>query len=997
MAQTRVHVDKAVADTTRGRVAVVRAEGAFARLSAYRVHGLEALKKSDLEVAALAAKHTVEAEAEANEEIGVMECTQHADGKAFLRMDDCVLMLVSESACVLQTDDEGEVFQVQFDKFRGEEQVTWVCGTELQVNIRKELTIAHLGRKVHVVFECDMERVTVIYDEGPVKQVTLTEDGNAGVRLRDEEQDAQMVSLEQAKSRRAEVVALRDEVKESIIPFAQEAVTAAEAMLARAKLAHAAAVEKEQEFKTARAKAVSKQDGDGTIDVTLEAGFLAKVSSKRVEAVQLPDKFNSAQVHWGSDDDWTWGCDGGIISTRADGTSLVKLTDESNSKMKIKVARVQLMPTGARIVALEDESRVQFPKEDAVSFHRGAINLVLADGCCHWTQDGFRSRLDKAGDLLHEESSGLTWALHEDEVVMLSAGHALPKKKDEKPSDASKKKQATKEKEKKDASDIRQEGFVEDALSGEPLVSATIHAKALSTSDSGFATVRTTDAEGRFELERAEDLVVSTDKAGYASDLMRINAHSLAFLVRLWPISISQTFESQRGASVTYEDWSVQVRPGGVKNFDGSSHAGTAQLDLSVPSDADVPKLYAVVIDRDAGKSSLLDSQVKITFKTSATLRSGASFPSVWMLGKDATRMQLPEINRKSFVFRSVFGLPGMYIDPSTCSMIAIEVKASLLNLLQRAYQGKIPEKAAVLDEPRLKVDLTARELIVCGIVDVADENNVPEVTPLLSEEAQKEGPLQSALDRCKIKLCKEFRLKTTYEEVVNWTSSGIFVDGIEIPAVDDDVLMKAHAEVQMVQSLKTVSAGLSRASALAKELEAASKLKAVPETVARLATACLSLFTDAKKTSEQIGGFNNFRSQVKSGLLGRCSYLNPYEVSETVVQRTKKLANFDETKLQSDYPAAAFLAAWLREFVTCSETLHTMGVAVKDKKKGYQMQRDFLSVGSAVPALTSLLDQPTRESRLVEFIAPTLGWWTVDFDSWRAAGGGAAAAKALA
>eukprot|EP00931_Biecheleriopsis_adriatica_P015401 TRINITY_DN117933_c0_g1_i1.p2 TRINITY_DN117933_c0_g1~~TRINITY_DN117933_c0_g1_i1.p2 ORF type:complete len:102 (-),score=25.54 TRINITY_DN117933_c0_g1_i1:47-352(-) len=100
---------------------------------------------------------------------------------------------------------------------------------------------------------------------------------------------------------------------------------------------------------------------------------------------------------------------------------------------------------------------------------------------------------------------------------------------------------------------------------------------------------------------------------------------------------------------------------------------------------------------------------------------------------------------------------------------------------------------------------------------------------------------------------------------------------------------------------------------------------------------------------------------------------------------------------MASEYPAAAFLAAWVREFVTCAAALHTMGVAVTDKKKkGNQVERDFLNVDSPVRALAALRAPPKREVRVVEFMAPSPGWWNIDFDSWRAAGGGAAAAKAL-
>jgi len=993
MAQSRAHVDKAVADAARGRIAAVRAAGGCARLGAYRARGLKALAESDLDAKALLAEHAVDADAEVDADIEVGECTLRPDGRGLLRMDDSVLMVVSQSACILQAEEESEVFQVQFEKVRGEERITWLSSAELQVELRSEMTIVHIGRELHVVLENGMERVTVIYDEGPVQQAVLTEDGRAGVRLREAEQDAQGVTLEQAKSRRAEVTALRDQVKDSM-PSAKEAVEAAEAMLARAKLAREAAAEKEKAFKAARAKAVSKEHGDGPLDVALEDGFLAKVSSKRVEVVQLPKKFDSAQLQWGNDGEWTWGCNGGIISTRGDGTALVKLTDDVSPKMKSKLARVQLMPTGDRIVAFEDGSRLQLMKDDTVSFHRDPISLVVSEGFCTCAGNGMRSRLEDKGNCIHEEDSGLSWALDGDELVILSAGNSFPESpKGEKPKEAAaKKKPAKTENKDKRKSDTRQGGLVEDAGSGEPLASVNVQARSLSTSKSGFSAARVTDKDGYFDLERSEDVVVCAEKSGYAPEMALLSAKSLASCFRMWPLTTSQTFKSQAGITLTHEGCCLHVRPGAVKNSDGSSHTATTRLDLGLPSSEDGLRLYAGIADAEKEKDGALDSEVRITLKTMATLRDGAPLPIAWTLDGDAARKQLPTIKRKSFVFRSVFDLPGVYRDLETSNTIKLEVECSVRPLLRRVYQGASSGKA-LLDEPRLHIAYTARELMVCGIVEVTDDE-VPEVTPALLEEAKKESPLQSALEKCRI---KEVRLKTTYETIVDWVSSGIYVDGIELPSVDDEVLMAAHEEVQLVRSFKDVAAGLSRAGSLLKEAEAAAKLKTLPSSLAKVASACLSLFTEAKKTAEQVGGFNYFQKQVKSGLLGRCAYLSPYEVSEAVVKRTEQLAKFDEAKLASDYPAGALLAVWVREFVTCALALRKMGVSVNNKKKGHRDQRDFLDVGSPVPALNTLLTPPRKDLRLVEFVAPAPGWWTVDFNSWRAAGGGAAAAKALA
>merc|ERR1712066_293743 len=173
--------------------------------------------------------------------------------------------------------------------------------------------------------------------------------------------------------------------------------------------------------------------------------------------------------------------------------------------------------------------------------------------------------------------------------------------------------------------------------------------------------------------------------------------------------------------------------------------------------------------------------------------------------------------------------------------------------------------------------------------------------------------------------------------------------------------------------------------------------MKDQPRSLKDLAAASLSLFTDGKKTAEQVGGWNYFHQSVKQGLLGSCIHLSPYRVSETVYKRTQQLAKFDETKLSADYPAAARLAAWIQEFVKCGLALHQMGVAVKDKKQGNECERSFLAVGCPVQALMALRATPKRENgvREVEFQAPSLGWWTIDFDSWRAAGGGVVAAKA--
>lgn len=1003
MAQSRAHVDKAIADVTRGRIAAVRAAGGCARLRVYLACGLRALGKSDIEAAALASEHPMEADAadeEGDQEIEVTDCSQHTDGRGLLRMDDSILMVVGKNSCILQADDEGETVQVQFDRSNGAEQVTWMCGSDLQVNLRDKATIVHLGPKVHVVIEDEMQRTTVIYDEGPVQQVTLTDDGKAGVRLRAKEQDSQDITLEQAKSRRAEVVALRDEVKTSM-PSVEEALTAAEGMLARAKQAHEAAIKREEAFRAARAKAASKEAGDGPVDVKLDDEFIGRVTGTRLELVQLPAEFGSAQVQWKSDDgSWDWGCSGGMVTMRADGAALIKLTEEDASKMttKAKLAIFQFMPTGDRLAGFEDGSRIQLIKDGGRSFHRGPLNLVLAEDC-HFTQEGIRSRLEDSGDFIQEdETSGLSWALKNDELVVLSAGHAVAAKpKDEKPPDDKPKQTAARKKEKE--IDLGQPGLVEDATSQEPLESASILAKALSTSSSGFSVTCTSGQDGRFDLKRSEDVVVLAEKAGFAPDMVRINAINLAFCLRLLPLSASHTFQAESGTKFAHEDWSIQVRPGAVKTSDGSQYAGEGQLDVCVPADSEASRIFVAIKDpASASNKPPMDSRVRIVLKTSATLRAGAPFPSVSTFDVDAACQPLPTAKRKSFLFRSVFTLPGCYCDLETCAVISLEVKASARPMLQREYQGAGEGIASSLEEPRLRVDHTARELTVHGIVEILGDDKVPEVTPLLLAEAKKQGPLFSALEKCKIHLMKgEVRVRTTYEAVVDWESSCLFVDDIEIPAVDEDALMKAHAEVHLVQSLKSKAATLSRASSLVKEVEAASKLKAVPGVFASLASAALSLFADDKKTAEQVGGFNVFSKQVKQGMLGRCSSLDPYELSEAVIKRTKQLAKFDEAKLQSDYPAAALFAAWIRELLSCIEGLHDLGVSCKDKKRGCKAQRDFLDVGSPVPALTALLEQPKQQHRLLEFAAPATGWWTVDFDAWRAAGGGAAAAKALA
>eukprot|EP00404_Azadinium_spinosum_P013432 CAMPEP_0180525380 /NCGR_PEP_ID=MMETSP1036_2-20121128/59135_1 /TAXON_ID=632150 /ORGANISM="Azadinium spinosum, Strain 3D9" /LENGTH=203 /DNA_ID=CAMNT_0022538671 /DNA_START=81 /DNA_END=690 /DNA_ORIENTATION=- len=202
----------------------------------------------------------------------------------------------------------------------------------------------------------------------------MTEDGLSGVRLREAESVDPGISTEQAKARKAEVVALG--VKEGL-SSAKEMATAAEMLQARAKKGRDAVAEKEKAFLAERAK----KDGDGLADIALEGGFLAKVSEKRVELAQLPDKFESAQLKFGDEGEWTWARSSGeMVSTRGDGAAMVKLSDASGGKTLAKLDRIQLMPTGDRLVALQDNSRFQLMQDGTVSFHRDSIALIIKEG-----------------------------------------------------------------------------------------------------------------------------------------------------------------------------------------------------------------------------------------------------------------------------------------------------------------------------------------------------------------------------------------------------------------------------------------------------------------------------------------------------------------------------------------------------------------------------------------------------------------------------------------
>eukprot|EP00928_Gymnodinium_smaydae_P053041 TRINITY_DN37124_c0_g1_i1.p1 TRINITY_DN37124_c0_g1~~TRINITY_DN37124_c0_g1_i1.p1 ORF type:complete len:995 (+),score=115.66 TRINITY_DN37124_c0_g1_i1:56-3040(+) len=990
--KSRAHVDKAIADATRGRIVAVRAEGACARLSAYRACGLRALGKSNLDAANFAAKHRVVADVDIDEDICVSECAQHPDGRGLLRMDESVLMVVSETTCILQSDDEGETCQVQYSDGGAGGEVTWLCGTDLQVDLRSEATLVHLDRKLHIILEPKAERLTVLYDEGPVQQVTLTDDGRAGVRLREIADEDQGVPLEKAKETKATVAALRDKVRESL-PATQGAISDAKELVERAKKARGIVIEKEEAFKAARAK-VAKAGADEPVDVVLDDGFLAKVSSKRVELVQLPKEFDCAQVQTNDDGGWTWGCNGGIVSTRADGTALVQHTDDLRKQITIACARIQLMPTGDSIVAFADGSRIQSVK-DNMSYHRDSISLVFSEGFSTYVEEGARSRLEDGGNFIREEDSGLSWALHNDQVVILSAGHkeALTSKAKDEPDSKQKAEPAKAENKEKPPIDFGKEGLVENGESNEPLAKARVFARSVNASKGAIVEKRTTDDDGRFALERTEDILVRAVQRGYTSEIAHFSVNSLAFCIRLWPLTVSRSFQSQDGLTLDHDGYTAQVDPGSLKNADKSAYHGAASLDLRLPSSTDDGMRIYACVTKEQEDDEDLECPVRLTFQTTATIRDGAPLPIAWTQNVDASRKELPGIKRKTLAFRSIFSLPGQYIPLDVVNELYVSVTLSLRPLLQRSFQ-RDPACKHSLAQPRLHITHTAQDLRICGIVDVV-EDDVPDVTPILLEEAKKEGPLQSALTKCKV---KDVRLVTTYQEVVNWVSSGIHVDGLELPSVTKEVLVAAHAEVQLVRSLNYVAAGLSRANALSQELEAASKLKAVPAQLETLASAIVSLFTDAKKTAKQVGGFSKFRSEVKTGVLGRCIYLNPYEIPEVVIKRTQNfVAKLDTAKLKSEHPAASLVAAWVCEFAACATALNELGVSVKDKKKGYQSERDFLNVGSPVPSIIALRSPPKKDVRRVEFIAPSLGWWTVDFDSWRAAGGGAAAAKALA
>jgi len=487
--------------------------------------------------------------------------------------------------------------------------------------------------------------------------------------------------------------------------------------------------------------------------------------------------------------------------------------------------------------------------------------------------------------------------------------------------------------------------------------------------------------------------VVHAEMKGYAPEVSRIAAKSLAFCFSLWPLSVTKEFKCTEGVTLEHENWGVQVLPGTVTIGKDSPHTGVARLDLAIPPTREGLSLYAGIADDEKERKEALGGKLRVTFNTSAILQDGALFPAAWTLDLDGERKDLPKIGRKSFLFRASFALPGCYKDLQTSKSACAEIEMGLSALFQREYQGT----KSSLDPPRFKVDHTALALRMCGIVDIVSDG-VPKVHPLLLAEAKKDGMLQAGLKKLSYDLVhKEARLETAYETVIDWTSSGISIDGIELPVVDESVMMRAHAEVNLVRALAEVSATLSRAGGLAKEAEAVSKLKTVPSSFGALVSSCMSLiFTDKKKTAEQVGGFNAFRKEVKSGFLGRCINLNPYEIDEKIVERTQQLAKFDEKKMEADYPAAALVATWLREFLKCAAALQESSVSLRDKKMGYQSDRNFLDVASPIPALTALRAQPIEGVRVVEFVGAP-GWWTLDFDSGaRAAGGGAAAVKAL-